>query len=206
MKKIINDMLAVYKDMQSEQFYNLFSKYFSDATFIETLKNQYASMIRNVKSIDALLSISNLEDAYTIFRKYIETYILSISVIENSDCASKFIKHNTLLTYKANGVNLDMVRSFYKDKPDGFLQYGYIEDKVDSTEEDFRYSIRTVASVSNVIEYYDWYRISNNFVHNNTSGMSIDLEDGINKLISLIRISSEHYIKRLLSIIKELMQ
>lgn len=204
MKQILFDMNDTYKDMCSDQFYNIFKNYFDDEAFINILKNQYESMLKNVMSINALLNISNLEDAYTIFRKYIETYILSISVLNNPDVAHKFIIHFTYLTYKANGTNYDELKAFYKDKPDGFLQYGYIEDYVDSAQEDFRYSIRSVAEVAGVKDYYDWYRISNNFVHNNTNGLSIDIEEGITKLKSLIKISSDYYIKRLMDIINEL--
>lgn len=206
MKQILYDMNDTYNDICSEQFYNLFKNYFDDEAFIEILKNQYLSMLKNVMSIDALLDISNLEDAYTIFRKYIETYILSISVVEHPDTSNKFIIHSKYLTYKANGTNYDELKAFYKDKPDGFLQYGYIEDYVDDSILDFRYSIRSVAEVSNVKDYYEWYRISNNFVHNNTSGLFVDLDEGISKLKSMIKISSDYYIKKLMDIIKNLMQ
>ena len=65
-------------------------------------------------------------------------------------------------------------RQFYKGKPDGFLQYGFIEEYVDTTADDFRYSIRTIAEASNIVSYYDWYRVSNNFVHNNTANLNIE--------------------------------
>ena len=204
MRKIIEKMKTAYKDICSKQFDDTFSEYFNDPKFINIFKKQYYSMIKNSMSIEALLSIGNLEDAYTIFRKYIETYILSISVLENPNVANKFLIHDKYLSYKATNTNISELREFYKDKPDGYLQYGYLEDIVDSSDPDFRYSIRTVAEASNVLEYYDWYRISNNFVHNNVNNVSIDMEDGIEKLIGLMRISSDYFIKRLMDIIKKI--
>ena len=204
MREILAKMKETYKDIYSKQFEKMFSSYFDDIKYIDVFCRQYYSMLKNVESIEALLKIQNYEDAFTIFRKYIETYILSFSVIKHPKIAHKFLTHDKYLTMKSQGELSYEDRLFYKGKPDGYLQYGFIEEYVNSMEEDFRYSIRTVAECSDIAAYYDWYRISNNFVHNNTANLNVEAKDAYEKIKEMIRESSDKMIDYLKDIIKKM--
>ncbi len=204
MREILSKMKETYKDIYSKQFEQMFSSYFDDFNYIDVFCRQYYSMLKNVESIDALLKIQNTEDAFTIFRKYIETYILSFSVIKHPNIAHKFLVHDKYLQLKTQGELSYEDRQFYKGKPDGFLQYGFIEEYIDTTEEDFRYSIRSVADASGISSYYDWYRISNNFVHNNTANINVEIEEAYSKLKEMIKESSDKLIDFLKDVIKKM--
>ncbi len=204
MREILGKMKETYKDIYSKQFEQMFSSYFDDSTYIDVFCRQYYSMLKNVESIDALLKIHNTEDAFTIFRKYIETFILSFAVIKHPNIAHKFLVHDKYLQLKTQGELSYEDRQFYKGKPDGFLQYGFIEECIDTTSDDFRYSIRSVADASGISSYYDWYRISNNFVHNNTANINVDIEEAYSKLKEMIKESSDKLIDFLKDIIKKM--
>ena len=204
MREILAKMKETYKDIYSKQFEEMFNNYFDDKEYINVFCRQYYSMLKNVESIDALLKIQNYEDAFSIFRKYIETFILSYSVVKFPKISHKFLIHDKYLTLKSQGELTYEDRQFYKGKPDGFLQYGFIEDYVDSSLDDFRYSIKTVADVSEISAYYDWYRISNNFVHNNTTNLNVEGKDAYEKIKQMVKESSDKFILLLKDIIKKM--
>ncbi|MCR5705697.1 MAG: hypothetical protein K6G48_02670 [Acholeplasmatales bacterium] len=197
-------MKETYKDIYSKQFEQMFVHYFDDSKYIDVFCRQYYSMLKNVESIDALLKIQNYEDAFTIFRKYIETFILSYTVLKHPNISGRFLIHDKYLTLKSQGEMSYEDRQFYKGKPDGFLQYGFIEEYVDTTAEDFRYSIRTIAEASDIVSYYDWYRVSNNFVHNNTTNLNVEAKDAYSKIKEMILESSDKMIDFLKDIIKKM--
>ncbi len=203
-REIIARMTDTYKDIYSKQFEEIFKKYFNSSQYIKIIRVQYYSMVMNVKSIDALLKIQNLEDAYSIFRKYIETYILMYSVVVHPDVADKFVKHSDYLSQKSQGGLPQDVKNIIKEKPDGYLQYGYLEDYIDTSVEDFRYSLRSVAQVSDIEKFYNWYQITNNFIHNNTMNLSIDVNEGSSKLISMINETENNFVSVVKNIIKKL--
>lgn len=202
MRGIIAKMTEAYKDIYSKQFEDMFKSYFSTPQYIKIIRVQYYSMIMNCKSIEALIKIQNLEDAYSIFRKYIETYILMYSVVTHPDIADKFVLHTEYLLQKSQGgLNYD-VRNILKDKPDGYLQYGYLEKYINTNTDDFRYSLKTVAEVSGIEKFYQWYQITNNFIHNNTMNLSVNANEGSEKLVSMIKETEKQFIDTLKDIIK----
>ena len=94
MREILAKMKETYKDIYSKQFEQMFQNYFDDKSYIDVFCRQYYSMLKNVESIDALLKIQNYEDAFTIFRKYIETFILSYTILKHPNISSKFLLHD----------------------------------------------------------------------------------------------------------------
>lgn len=202
MKDSLDTMKIVLDEVLSKQFDIVLTGYFSDDNYINFFKKQYLSIYKNALSIDSLLKLGNIEDAFSIFRKYIETYILMMSILENPSIADKYLIHEKYLSFKASNTNYYELKEFYKNKPDGYLQYGYIEELIDSSDPDFKYTIKDIANVGKISEYYEWYRLSNNFVHNNTTGMNVDVSSGTKKLIELINISSNRFINKLKEIIK----
>ncbi|MGM9972234.1 MAG: DUF5677 domain-containing protein [Anaeroplasmataceae bacterium] len=201
MKETLEKMKIALSEISSKQFEELFNNYFNDNAYISYFKRQYNSIYKNALSIDSLLKIGNIEDAFSIFRKYIETYILMNSILVNPNIADRFLLHEKYLSYKATNQNNYELRNFYKDKPDGYLQYGFIESLVEIKDEDYKYTIKEVASVGNIAEYYEWYRLSNNFVHNNTTGLKVDVCDGTRKIKELVKVSSDRFINKLKEII-----
>ncbi len=204
MNESIEKMKIIIEEISSKRFEILFFGYFSDDKYINYFIKQYISIYKNVLSIDSLIKIGNIEDAYTIFRKYIETYIIMNCIIENPNIASKYLIHDKFLSYKANNNNKYDIKDFCKDKPEGFIQYGFISDIIEIKDDSFRYTIREVAKAGKIEDYYDWYRLSNNFVHNNTTNLNIDISLGTKKLINLINVSTDRFINKIKEIIKKL--
>lgn len=204
MRKIIANMTETYKDIYSKEFEELFKSYFSTPQYIKILRVQYYSMVINCKSIEALIKIQNIEDAYSIFRKYIETYILMYSVVKFPQTASKFVTHTNYLSQKSQGGLSYEIRNMLKEKPDGYLQYGYLEGYIDENVEDFRYSLKSVAEACDIEKFYNWYQITNNFIHNNTMNLSINAEEGAQKIVSMITETEKQFVSTLKEVIKRL--
>jgi hypothetical protein len=78
------------------------------------------------------------------------------------------------------------VKTFTNNKPDGFLEYGFIEELVDSKAIGFKYTIKSIAQVSDQLKYYKWYKISSNFVHNNLNQVSINKVELKEKLFTMV--------------------
>lgn len=203
MRSVIAKMTETYQDMVSKQFEDMFKTYFSTPQYVKIIRVQYYSMAVNCKSIDALIKIQNIEDAYSIFRKYIETFILMYSVVVHPDTALKFVNHTNYLSQKSQGGLPYEVKNMLRDKPDGYLQYGYLEDYVDTNVEDFRYSLKSVAEASGIEKFYTWYQITNNFIHNNTMNLSVNVEEGAAKLVSMINETQAQFVSVLKDIIKK---
>lgn len=174
---------------------NKYNHYFKNERYLLILVKQYSGLIRNVKAIDALIEINDAEDAFTIFRKYLETYLIMMSVLNNKNLVDLYVEHDKYIGKKACKIELNEVKAFCKNKPDGYLEYGYLESVVDTSDSDFKYTMKTVAKAAGLYNLYTkGYRISNNFVHNNLTSVNIDVEDLKNKLVKLCSKSIEDMI------------
>ena len=67
----------------------------------------------------------------------------------------------------------------------GKKQILFVEKLVDTSEEGFKYTIKTVANAAGVGDLYKWYRITSNFVHNNLTQFKINKLDLSAKLITM---------------------
>ena len=193
--------------LKMEEFYNQiknninqYNRYFKNERYLYILIKQYNGLISNIKSINALLQIDNPEDAFTIFRKYLETYLIMMSVLKNKQIVNLYVEHDKILGKKVCKLDVNEVKQYCLGKPDGFLEYGYLESVIDTSREDFKYTMRDVAKAANLYYFYDkGYRISNNFVHNNLTSVNINTNDLKQKLIELcinsINIMIEEYSK-----------
>ena len=174
---------------------NEYNHYFKNERYLLILIKQYSGLIRNVKAINALIKINDAEDAFTIFRKYLETYLIMMSVLNNKNLVDLYVEHDKYIGKKACKIELNEVKAFCKNKPDGYLEYGYLESIVDTSDSDFKYTMKTVAKAAGLYNLYTkGYRISNNFVHNNLTSVNIDVEDLKNKLVKLCSKSIEDMI------------
>ena len=59
--------------------------YFENKNYILIFINQYNNLLTNMKSITLLEEAGNLNDGFTILRKYLETYFIMMSVIVHPD-------------------------------------------------------------------------------------------------------------------------
>ena len=157
--------------------------FYNNKFYVYVLSKQYNRLVVNMRSIAALIAIDNIEDAYTIFRKYLETYSIIMSVYENKSVVDAYMMHDSYVGAKACGKNKDEIKAFITNKPDGFLEYGYLNSVVDTSEFNFKYTMKTVCKAALLDEYYGWYKQCNNFVHNNLSSVKINIDEGKNKLI-----------------------
>ncbi len=179
---------------------NRLNSYFKNERYLYILIKQYNGLIGNIKSINALLQIDNPEDAFTIFRKYLETYLIMMSVLKNKQIVDLYVEHDKFIGKKVCKIDINEVKKYCLGKPDGFLEYGYLESVIDTTRHDFKYTMRDVANASNLYYFYDkGYRTSNNFVHNNLTSVNVNISDLKNKIIELcknsISIMIEEYSK-----------
>ena len=183
MNDILISMQEELKLMRYDSNIQKLYKYFKNKTYLVIFLKQYNGLIINLKSIDLLVNASNVEDALTIFRKYLETYFIMMSIIEHPDLVESYVKHDIYIGKKVCKKDLNEVKSFCSGKPDGYLEYGYLEKYVD-IDDDFKYTTKTVAEVANVLNFHVWYKMCNNFVHNNLTSVSVDSKDALSSLIN----------------------
>ena len=184
--KTIDDFNNLIKSTEEPSFQASFYKESLSKPFIVLLPRMLSKMLSNLKSMDSLLAIDEVEDAYTIFRKMLETFFLVESVLVNPQIARTYIIHEDKLSKKVmNNYRTDEVKAFVEGKPDGYLEYGFVEQLVDTSEEGFKYTIKTVANAAGVGDLYKWYRITSNFVHNNLTQFKINKPDLSAKLITM---------------------
>ena len=154
--------------------------------YLVILEWQIDKISDNLNTIDCLIKKEYIEDAYTIFRKMLETFFLVESVLVNPQIARTYIIHEDKLSKKVmNNYRTDEVKAFIEGKPDGYLEYGFVEQLVDTSEEGFKYTIKTVANAAGVGDLYKWYRVTSNFVHNNLTQFKINKPDLSAKLITM---------------------
>lgn len=201
MQKLIVEMKQFQETLNSKESIKKLVSYYGDKFYVLIFLKQYERLVVNMKTIGALLEIDSIEDSYTIFRKYIETYSIMMSVYENRTVVKKYMVHDSYIGYKACGEKKDEIKNYVMGKPDGFLEYGYLENVADTSDGDFKYTMKTVCKAAQLDEYYQWYRLCNNFVHNNLSSVKIDPLEGKTKLVEKCTKSFKHLKKKLLQIL-----
>lgn len=157
-------------------------KYFHNKMYVVIFLKQYSGLVSNMKSINVLLNYGFVEDAFTIYRKFLETFFMVLSLVEHPDLADAYVMHDTYVSMKVCKRELDKVKQFTKGKPEGYLEYGYLERYV-KPRNDLRYTTRDVAEVAGVGGWHNLYKMSSNFVHNNLNAVSVDVSDARKKLI-----------------------
>ena len=187
MKQILQNMRSCLSLMKSQDNIQRIYSYFKNKKYIWQLISQYEDITTNVKSISLLVETGNINDAYTIFRKYLETYFIMMSLIVHPDLADEYVKHNEMLSLKACRKDLDIVRAFSEGKPDNYLEYGYLEKYIDHNQSDFKYSAKSAAIVGDVLQFHWYYKMSNNFVHNNLTSVKVDQAKGKETLIKAVK-------------------
>lgn len=202
MQNLINEMKQFQETLNSKEAIKKLVSYYGDKFYVLILLKQYERLVVNMKSIGALLEIDSIEDSYTIFRKYIETYSIMMSVYENRQVVKKYMIHDSYIGYKACGEKKDEIKNYVIGKPDGFLEYGYLEIVTDISDKDFKYTMKTVCKAAQLDEYYQWYRLCNNFVHNNLSSVIINSLEGKAKLVDRCSTSFYHLKKKILLILE----
>jgi hypothetical protein len=161
------------KPMRDDANIQKLYKYFKNKTYLVLFLKQFNGLIINLKSIELLVNANNIEDALTISRKYLETYFIMMSIIEHPVLVESYVKHDIYIGKKVCKKDLNEVKSFCSGKPDGYLEYGYLEKYVD-IDDDFKYTTKIVAEVGNVLNFHIWYKMCNNFVYNNLTSVSVN--------------------------------
>lgn len=76
-----------------------------------------------------------------------------MSVYENRTIVKKYMIHDSYIGYKACGEKKDEIKTYVFGKLDGFLEYGYLDGVVDTTEKDFKYTMKTVCKAAQLDEF-----------------------------------------------------
>ena len=172
----------------------LLDKNFQKKIFIRIKSKEYIvhailkieKMIENHQSINILINHNLIEDSYTILRKFLETYFFISVNLVNPSIIPTYLEHEKMLTLKVVGASLDDVKKYTYGKPDGFLEYGFIQDLVQMNSPGFKFTIKSVAESGGQIQYYRWYKVCSNFVHNNLNQVAMDKESLKDKIIVMI--------------------
>lgn len=184
--RAINNLTQIKTRLSDKDFQIDLYKQTQTKRYLVILEWQIDKISDNLNTIDCLLEKEYIEDAYTIFRKMLETFFLVESVLVNPQIARTYIIHEDKLSKKVmNNYRTDEVKAFVEGKPDGYLEYGFVEQLVDTSEEGFKYTIKTVANAAGVGDLYKWYRVTSNFVHNNLTQFKINKPDLSAKLITM---------------------
>lgn len=184
--RAINNLTQIKTRLSDKDFQIDLYKQTQTKRYLVILEWQIDKISDNLNTIDCLLEKEYIEDAYTIFRKMLETFFLVESVLVNPQIARTYIIHEDKLSKKVmNNYRTDEVKAFVEGKPDGYLEYGFVEQLVDTSEEGFKYTIKTVANAAGVGDLYKWYRVTSNFVHNNLTQFKINKPDLFAKLITM---------------------
>ena len=184
--RAINNLTQIKTRLSDKDFQIDLYKRTQTKRYLVILEWQIDKISDNLNTIDCLLEKEYIEDAYTIFRKMLETFFLVESVLVNPQIARTYIIHEDKLSKKVmNNYRTDEVKAFIEGKPDGYLEYGFVEQLVDTSEEGFKYTIKTVANAAGVGDLYKWYRVTSNFVHNNLTQFKINKPDLSAKLITM---------------------
>lgn len=182
----INNLAQIKTRVSDKDFQINLYKQTQAKRYLVILEWQIDKISDNLNTIDCLINKEYIEDAYTIFRKMLETFFLVESVLVNPQVARTYIIHEDKLSKKVmNNYRTDEIKVFVEGKPDGYLEYGFVEQLVDTSEEGFKYTIKTVANAAGVGDLYKWYRITSNFVHNNLTQFKINKPDLSTKLITM---------------------
>ena len=115
MQKLIVEMKKFQETLNSKESIKKLVSYYGDKFYVLIFLKQYERLLVNMKSIGALLEIDSIEDSYTIFRKYIETYSIMMSVYENRSVVKKYMIHDSYIGYKACGEKKDEIKK-HKEK------------------------------------------------------------------------------------------
>jgi hypothetical protein len=172
--------------LKDKNFHKKLFSHTKSKEYIVRLFIKIEKIFQNYRSIELLLEGDFVEDSYTVFRKFLETYFMVFVNLSNPIIINRYLIHERYLTLKVIGHSLQEVKTFTNNKPDGFLEYGFIEELVDSKAIGFRYTIKAIAEVADQLKYYKWYKISSNFVHNNLNQVSINKVELKEKLLKML--------------------
>ena len=104
--------------------------------------------------------------------------------------------HDIYIAKKVCKKDRDQVKSFCDGKPEGYLEK-YVE-----FEEDFKYTSKTIAEIANVPQFYCWYKMCNNFVHNNLTSINVDLGVGKETIVQASSKTVDYMYDKIIDIIK----
>lgn len=176
MFQILDEMKEKYTFLRNDNNVQKLYHYFKDKKYIAIFFKQFSCLISNLNSIEILVNANSIEDAFTIFRKYLETYFTLMSVINHPDLVHEYLKHDQYITNKVMGYNKNAIKELRANHLDGFIEYGYIDKYLNERDFD-KYNIHQVAKVAGVEEFYIYYKKCNNFVHNNLTSINVNLEE-----------------------------
>ncbi len=182
------------KDFQKKIFFRIKSKEYIVHAVLKIEK-----MIENHQSINILINNNLIEDSYTILRKFLETYFFISVNLVNPSIIPTYLEHEKMLTLKVVGASLDDVKKYTYGKPDGFLEYGFVQDLVQMNSPGFKFTIKSVADAGGQYQYYKWYKICSSFVHNNLNQVKMNKESLKEKIIVMINQLVDNLYKLFLS-------
>lgn len=199
---MLNDLKEEYILLRNNDNAQKIYHYFKDKNYMAIFYKQFNCLISNLNSIEILVNANYIEDAFTIFRKYLETYFTLMCIINHPDLVDKYLKHNEYLKNKVMGYNKIEIKELREKHTDGFIEYGYIDKYI--TERDFdKYNVHQVAKVAGVENFYNYYKKCNNFVHNNLTLINVNLEDAKVALEKGINNTVKHLLNMVDKILRE---
>lgn len=197
---MLNDLKEEYILLRNNDNVQKIYHYFKDKNYMAIFYKQFNCLISNLNSIEILVNANYIEDAFTIFRKYLETYFTLMCIVNHPDLVFDYLKHNEYLMDKSTGNNKNKLKEIRENHPDGYLEYGYVEKYLDDKKIE-KYTNKMVATVAGVKQFYQYYNKCSNFVHNNLTSVKIDLTKAKNALNIEIKNTIELLVRKVNKII-----
>ena len=201
MNLIYNNLMLKYQTLREDNNIQKLYHFFKNKKYIVLFLKQYEFLISNLYSMIILVDANLIEDAFTIFRKYLETYFTLMCIVNHPDLVPCYLEHNDYLSDKVTNKNREKIKELRKTHPDGYIEYGYIDKYLNDTKTE-KYTIKMVATVAGVKSNYEYYNKSSNFVHNNLTSVNVDLVKAKNALNAGIKNTIELLIKAINNILE----
>ncbi|MFH5882358.1 DUF5677 domain-containing protein [Liberiplasma polymorphum] len=182
MDQYYDNFVALENDIRNSNNLRKISSYFKNKEYVYVFVNQIEILKKNLKSIKLLVQNGLFEDAMTIFRKYIETYLSMTVIIVHPKLVKEFLKHNMWIGQRACNENMKEIRRIISSNVQGYLEYGYLASLEGVRNRNGAYTVRSLSIAANLTDYYELFRKSSNFVHNNLASTTYSINEGITSL------------------------
>ncbi|MGM9971499.1 MAG: DUF5677 domain-containing protein [Anaeroplasmataceae bacterium] len=171
----------------------------------DVISLQIKSIIESINAMVILLNNKCFSQAMSVFRQALEQYITVVALESNLNALPSFVDHQSI-TIK------DATKSLTKEELDkyisdnnltyntykSYMNYGWLDEveafkKLREAKPNTKYSIKTVALITDSMSFYDAMDFASNYVHSNFLFLNVNWDmvisevlDGIYEIIDWI--------------------
>lgn len=147
---------------------------------------EFKHIIDSLKSMIILFNYKCFPQAMSVFRQALEQYITLVALEQNKNAIESFLNHQAITIKDATKklskeeldeyiVNNNLTYNTYKS----YMNYGWLDSikkfrELKEKKPNTKYSIKTVAQIANVMNFYDAMDFASNYVHSNFVFLDVD--------------------------------